>query len=406
MIKTLHDVMTFLHHHQSSAYTRDNLDAFLREYPLGFTRPAIHVTGSNGKGSTATYLASMYAQAYKRVGLFTSPPLEDYSEMIRINGIPIDETFIITYFQQWSDIFKTYLLTYFEMTTLLAFAYFQHHEVDIAIIEVGMGGRLDATNIFTPIVSIITNVSLEHVDYLGPTIEDIALHKAGIIKPSIPVITGPLSPSVHSVIHSVATSLSAPFLSCLPFLEDDDGAWIIGPYQGIHTTMQGSYQRANVTLAISAVHALLPHFPLPVSSIQKGIQEASIAGRFEKISDDPLIVLDGAHNPAGVEALVETIDKKWKDKSIIILFAAFKDKAIDPMLTLLSSRCESLVLTTFPHARARGKKDYQAYSYPFEEDYQTWLNQMKQTMPKNRVLLITGSLAFIGQVRHFLKVGK
>lgn len=402
VIKTIADVFFFLHARQSKAYTRVHLDAFLKDFPLKFTRPGVHITGTNGKGSTATFIASMLQQGYGRVGLFTSPPITQFHEMISISGKRIEDAFILSFFQTWADRFDDYELTYFEMVTLLAFAYFEANKVDIAVIEVGMGGKIDATNCFTPMLSIITNISLEHTDYLGPTLASIADHKAGIIKPHVPVLVGPLPQEAYDVVQTVATQNQSPILSLLPFSVQTNGTWNVGLYQGLSTQLKGDYQKLNLTLAVSAVHALQAHFPLTETAIRQGCLRAMIPGRLEKIMDSPVIYIDGAHNPGAMQALVQTWKTVFPHTELSVLFASFTDKALEATLEPLKTLTNDIHLTTFNHPRARIRKDYDGVDLPFVEDPFHFVSNWIQQLSPYRVLLITGSLAFVGVMRAYI----
>lgn len=402
MIKTFDDVLHFLDDHPSKGYSRVQLDAYLTIHPLRFTRPAIHLTGSNGKGSTATMIASIYEASGLRVGLFTSPALDHYTDMIRINHEAIPEAFVIQFFQNHGQAMDASQLTSFEMTTLCAYAYFEHEIVDLAVIEVGMGGTIDATNIITPILSLITNVSLEHVDVLGPTITHITHHKAGIIKPNVPVLIGPLVDEARKVVAEKVQQTQSPLFETLPYTYTAEAGLTIGPYRNVHLRLKGPYQHANAALAIQAVSLLQSRFPLTENAIREGLEQAFIPGRLEIMQTDPTILIDAGHNPDGIRVLVEAM-KAYNDKEIDVLFAAFKDKDVNPMLTLLSSIASSITLTTFDHPRARKKEDYST-SFMFEEAYDKVLNHFIQNASSNRVLLITGSLAFVGLIRQrFIK---
>jgi dihydrofolate synthase/folylpolyglutamate synthase len=285
------------------------------------------------------------------------------------------------------------------MTTLCAYAYFEYEAVDVAVIEVGMGGTIDATNIMTPVLSIMTNVSLEHVDVLGPTITHITEHKAGIIKPNVPVLIGPLVEEARVVVNKKIQLTQSPLFETLPYTWDNKEGLSVGSYRNLQLRLQGSYQHANVALAIQAITVLQSQFPVDEEAIRQGIASAFIPGRLETIHSSPMIILDGGHNPDGVRVLVEAMHA-YRDQPIHILFAAFKDKDVDPMLASLKTIASSMTLTTFDHPRARQRVDYDA-SFPFTDDYPSFINHFTQNGTTNRVLLVAGSLAFIGLVRQW-----
>lgn len=401
MIESIVALQAYFKRRTSSAYTRDHYDRFLKDHPFHFTIPAIHITGTNGKGSTATFLSTIYQTRFKKVGLFTSPSLDAFQEMITINQVMISDSYILDFFNQWSPLFDDYGLTTFEMQTLLAFHYFQDQQCDFAIIEVGMGGKIDATNIFNPVLSIITNFSLEHQSYLGPTIADIANHKGGIIKQGVPVLIGPLPPTGLEVIEAIAHRLQAPLYHRSSILEPHTTHPIHFHYRDLgkfSLSMHAAYQIDNAALAIEATIILEKQFPIAIEQLKAAVFNTFMPGRLEIIQQQPMILLDGAHNPGGIEALVQSLSHH-KHPIIYVLFASFKDKEVSPMLASLKKMTPTIMLTTFPHPRARGKADYQEPNLPFIEDYQQALRVLQERLPPHGVLLITGSLAFIGLIR-------
>lgn len=401
MIKTIVELNAYFQTRISPNYSRENLDAFLKIYPVHFKIPAIHLTGTNGKGSTATFLRNVYQTKFKKVGLFTSPALSRFQEMIYINQEEISEQYVLAFFEQWQTRFEQYQLTAFEMQTLLALHYFQDQHCDFAIIEVGMGGKIDATNIFTPVLSIITNISLEHQAYLGDTVAKIADHKAGIIKRNIPVLVGPLPPAAMAVVTQVANEQNAPITQrgAYQILRHQPLTFAYGDDTDYQLSMTADYQVENATLALAATTILQSRFPLNPSSVKRAIYETFMPGRLEVVKTSPLVIIDGAHNPGGTQALVQALTHHARSP-MIILFAAFKDKDVAPMLKNLSTISKQIVLTTFPHSRARKKQDYLDLQYPFIESYEEAIRLLGESLPPHGVLLITGSLAFAGLVRQ------
>jgi dihydrofolate synthase / folylpolyglutamate synthase len=401
MIKTMVELNGYFQTRISALYSRANLDAFLKAYPLHFKVPAIHLTGTNGKGSTATFLRNMYQTKFKKVGLFTSPALSRFQEMIYINQEEISDDYILAFFEHWQVRFEQYQLTAFEMQTLLALHYFQDQHCDFAIIEVGMGGKIDATNIFTPVLSIITNISLEHKAYLGDTVAKIAEHKSGIIKLNVPVLVGPLPPSAMAVVSHVANEHHAPISQRGPYqiLSHQPLTFAYGDVTDYQLSMTADYQVENATLALAATNILQSRFPLNPTLIKRAMYETFMPGRLEVVKQSPLVIIDGAHNPGGAQALVQAITHH-AHAPMILLFAAFKDKDVTPMLETLSTISKRIVLTTFPHPRARKKQDYIDAKYPFIESYQEAIRLLGESLPPHGVLLITGSLAFAGLVRQ------
>ena len=403
-INSINELISFFAAHQSTVYARDHYDRFLKDYPLEFKIPALHITGTNGKGSTATFLRNIYQYRFKKVGLFTSPALDRFQEMIYVNQEEIRDDYILKFFATWQVIFDQYQLTAFEMQTLLAFHYFMDTGCDFAIIEVGMGGKIDATNIFTPILSLITNISLEHQAYLGPTLADIARHKSGIIKANTPVLVGHLPPSAREVVVATAQALSAPLHDVQPINLDEKSPTLTfdyGSHVALKLSMTARYQMENAAMAVAAYDLLSKRYPIEENKLKQALYQTFMPGRLEVIKQTPLIVIDGAHNPGGMTALVKAFTHQ-KYVSIYVLFAAFKDKDVMPMLATLSSLSKHIYLTSFPHPRARKKADYPASAFPFIDDYQIALDALMKGIPANGVLLITGSLAFVGLVRKRL----
>lgn len=401
MIENMIDLISYFSKKVSPIYSRDKYDLFLKDHPFQFKVPAIHITGTNGKGSTATFLKNIYQTHFRKVGLFTSPSLARFQEMIYINQEEIREDYILSFFKKWQPLFDRYELTAFEMQTLLAFHYFQDQGCDFAIIEVGMGGKIDATNIFTPVLSIITNISLEHKAYLGDTVEKIADHKSGIIKPNVPVLVGPLPTGAMKVVEDVVSKLKAPLFKREPYQiiqEQYPLKFKFGNEEPYTLTMTATYQFENAALALSAVQILSHRYRISSSNLHQAIHDTFMPGRLEVIKQSPMIILDGAHNPGGIEALVKALNKQ-PHTSIYVLFASFKDKDVTPMIQQLTSISKHIFLTTFPHVRARQKKDYAGIDFPFIESYEVALKVLSEGMPSHSVLLITGSLAFVGQVR-------
>jgi dihydrofolate synthase/folylpolyglutamate synthase len=404
MISTIVELEAYFASKVSPVYSREKYDRFLQAYPFTFTIHAIHLTGTNGKGSTATFLRNFYQSRFKKVGLFTSPALSRFQEMIYINQEEIRDDYILAFFKKWQPLFDQYELTAFEMQTLLAFHYFHDQGCDFAIIEVGMGGKIDATNIFTPVLSIITNISLEHRAYLGNTLASIADHKAGIIKPKVPVLVGPLPIEAMRVVEQVSQSLQSPLYHRQPYQVINANpplSFQYGRYPPFTLSMSATYQFENAALALAAVDILKSRYPLKEDAIKHAIYQTFMPGRLEVVKQSPLIILDGAHNPGGIEALIKAMTHH-DHRSLYVLFAAFKDKEIDPMLSQLRGLSKHIFITTFPHPRARKKGDYPGVNEPVIEDYEQAISVLTKGIPSNGVLLITGSLAFIGLVRQKL----
>lgn len=377
-------------------YARNNYDAFLEEVGFIFTIPSVHITGTNGKGSVAHYIAACLNEAGYKVGLYTSPHFIEPTELITINGVQITLDEIGVFIKKYQLLFDKHSLSFFEIMTYISFKYFINTKIDFAVIEVGMGGLIDATNVFTPNLSIITNVKTDHVSYLGKDLIDIAVHKSGIMKKNIPLLLGNIAGSELQVILKRARELDCKVIHAgLP-----QNIEITSPKLLAFTYLHNVYELAigaifeaqNAAVAISALNILTKQgFNIPHASIIKGLKETVIPGRFTVIQTKPLIIIDGAHNPHAMMNLLNSI-KAFTNNSIKVVFAGFKDKDIKQQLNLFAlSNCK-VTLTTFVHERANN--NYEDYSYQFIIDHQQAIKQELTNLAENEILLITGSLYF------------
>lgn len=391
-------------------YQRDNFDRFLSKISFHYGIPSIHVAGTNGKGSTACYIASIYRQAGYKVGLFISPSLKEINEMITINGEAINDEEIEDIINMYRRNIIHYDLSAFEVETLIALTYFSNNEVDIAIIECGMGGLIDATNIFTPILSIITSVSMEHTQFLGKSLTEIAEQKAGIIKDGVPVLLGDMSEEVISVMSQEAREKDCHIHSIsIPnnVLYSDTGyTFDYLTYRNLKIKSIGLYSVQDACLAIEAVQMLSENLPVSDEQIAEGLYDIHIPVRMEVVHINPLVILDGAHNPEAMENLMIAIEKVSNNRPIHVVFASFKDKNFSLMLNYIGQARE-VILTTFDHPRARTKEDYFLYAdeYEFYDDPHQLVTELIANYPDD-VILITGSLAFAGHMRDFFKDGE
>ncbi|MFI3263843.1 MAG: folylpolyglutamate synthase/dihydrofolate synthase family protein [Rikenellaceae bacterium] len=304
----------------------------------------IHVAGTNGKGSVSHILASVLHEAGYCVGLYTSPHLVDFRERIRIDGVKIPKQKVVNFVDRNRAKMEELQLSFFEMTTALAFDYFAHNHVEIAIIETGLGGRLDATNVITPILSIVTNVALEHKEYLGDTIQQIAAEKAGIIKKSVPVIIGERNSEYNSVFESRAYELNSPIFyaqelfSCLEQVPSESGQkFTIERHSdrflfSLELDLAGIYQRQNIITALSSADYLHRCTPLSMSrravitGISNSASSTGLKGRWQKITDAPLTICDTGHNSHSLKIVAEQIESSAYEKLYCVLgFASDKD---------------------------------------------------------------------------------
>ncbi len=312
----------------------------------------IHVAGTNGKGSTSHILASILMKAGYRVGLFTSPHLHDFRERIKINGEMISQNEVVDFVGSNREKMESLSLSFFEMTTALAFNHFAKGEVDVAVIETGLGGRLDASNIITPILSVVTNVALEHVAYLGDTIEKIAREKAGIIKPNVPIVLGEKSDEYNHVFEERAKSLSSKLVYAQDVFEvQNQQPSEIGQLLDIYRRVDneafpcdldlgGIYQKHNMVTVFAAIDLLNESTPLSISKeatvdgVAVAAQSTSLMGRWQKLSTSPLVVCDTGHNPHGIAMVTKQI-AQTQYSSLYCVMGFAKDKELDKVLPLL-----------------------------------------------------------------------
>ena len=389
-------------------YQRDDFDDFLKKVNFKYNVPSIHIAGSNGKGSTANYLANIYRNHGLKVGLYISPFLYEVNEMISINGEPIKDEEIIKAINDNEKLFNKYSLSPFEIQTFIAFNYFEKEGCDLAIIECGMGGEIDATNIFKPIAAVITSISLEHTSYLGRSLCEIAYQKAGIIKDDIPVITGILDEEAINTIVEVTKEKKCQLHVAVDpanVVYDNFGySFAYLTYQNLRINSAAYYSLKDACIAIETVRALLNSYPVSEEELAKGLADTYMPARMDIVSKEPLIIVDGSHNPEGIQNMVTSLANVADGRDIHVIFACFKDKNIERMLAYLGEYSKDVVLTTFPNKRARSMEEYFLYldDYSFNDDPIDALNKMKEAYP-NDVILITGSLAFAAYMRNLIK---
>ncbi|HOF65687.1 MAG: Mur ligase family protein [Bacillota bacterium] len=406
---TINDVKTFLLDRDSRQYERRSYDKFLKEVNFSFDKPAIHIGGTNGKGSVTAFLVNAYLEEGYLVGAFNSPHLDQINEMITLKGVPISDEALIHYINKYYEKIIKYNLTFFEIMTIAALSYFTDMNVDIAIIEVGMGGLMDATNIFTPILSIITSINLEHTQYLGNSLAEIARHKGGIIKEKTPVLLGYTNKEAENVIKNISLQKQAPFLKpSLPFNVEVNLGGLTFSYNEIQNiylpNIFATYEARDASIAIEAIKILSKVFPVDEKNLKKGFAKTVIPARFTIVSSKPLIIVDGAHNPAAAMKLVNSV-RAFTNKKVDLIFASFRDKDVDGELQIYSMLCNSINLTTFNHPRAKQKDEYFYSQFPFYENYRDLIKDKMSKLGEDEVLLITGSLAFAGKVVNEFKEG-
>ncbi|WP_027138430.1 bifunctional folylpolyglutamate synthase/dihydrofolate synthase [Gaetbulibacter saemankumensis] len=289
---------------------------------------SIHVAGTNGKGSTSHMLASILQEAGYKVGLYTSPHLKDFRERIKINGKEVSEDFVVDFIEKNKLFFETHALSFFEMTVGMAFEYFSKEQVDIAVIEVGLGGRLDSTNVITPEVSVITNIGLDHTQFLGTTLEAVAREKAGIIKPNIPVIIGETQNETKEVFNSIANQNNSRII----FADQEET-------QVYRSDLIGSYQKKNIVTVVQAIKQLSAlGYKIVANHIEQGllhvIQNTGLLGRWQVLNAKPKVVCDTGHNREGLLYVINQIQNENFDR-LHVVFGVVNDKDLSSIADLL-----------------------------------------------------------------------
>ena len=386
----------------------------------------IHIGGTNGKGSTIAFLKNMLEKMGLRVGVFSSPYLIHYTDQIAINEESIPEARLEALMADYQTLLEGEAAanlqgtTEFEIITAIAYDYFASEQVDVAIMEVGMGGLLDSTNVCQPILTGITTIGLDHVALLGDSLEAIAEQKAGIIKQGVPLVTGHIVPEALAVIDQIAEAKQAPRL----FYGD---AYQVSHHESIvtgevfdytssvrqgrfQTGLLGLHQIDNAVMALTLLDAYCQATgrELPDNAlVAQALEETSWPGRLEVVSREPLMILDGAHNPHAIKALLATLKERFTDYQKEILFTCIKTKALEEMLDLLETLPGTkITLTHFEDSRATDEKVLKEMSDSRNLNYQDWQEFLDQKLSENEekktVRIITGSLYFLAQVRAYL----
>jgi len=375
--------------------------------------PVIHIAGTNGKGSTAAFLASILQAGGYRTALFTSPHLISYTERFRINDIEITEEVLVPLAEQVLAAAPAEA-TFFELTTALALLYFAEERVDLAVMEVGMGGRLDATNAVAGILSVITPVSLDHCRYLGETIRDIAAEKAGVITGSEPVVCSVQDDETLSVIDARCAATGAKlYRSGYEFHAEWDRGGLT--YQGLHSLLPGlvpgipgAYQRDNAACALAAAELLSDQgFPLSGAHLSRGIESAFWPGRMEFFPGPPPMLLDGAHNPAGVAALLASLERVGRGRLLLVL-GVMTDKDRDGMLTPLLTLADEVITVSVGLPQAASADELAAYcamrgvKAVAAGSVAQGLATASNRAGHDDLILVTGSLYLVGEARGVL----
>ncbi|MEA3505454.1 MAG: folylpolyglutamate synthase/dihydrofolate synthase family protein [Bacteroidota bacterium] len=311
----------------------------------------IHIAGTNGKGSTAHFITSVLQEHGYKVGLYTSPHLKDFRERIRINGEMVSKEYVIRFMENYKQRFSDIGLSFFEMTVGMAFKYFADEKVDIAVIETGMGGRLDSTNVITPLLSVITNISFDHTQFLGETLSKIAFEKAGIIKTDIPVIVGEKHPDTNSVFEKQCAKENSKLIYATDSISysksskdkhflciEDISINNKKSFDKISSPLTGNYQKKNIVTALASLEELKEILSLKKEKIESGfkniIKNTQITGRWQVLNEIPLTICDTGHNLDGIQYIINQIDE-IEYKTLHFVLGMVNDKNIDTILNLL-----------------------------------------------------------------------
>lgn len=382
------------------------------------TFPSLHVAGTNGKGSTAAMLHRVLSQAGYRVGLYTSPHLVSFTERIRVGSEEILPEEVVELAKEIWDRTEAASppLTFFEIVTAMAFIFFSRRQVDVAVVEVGLGGRLDATNLVRSVVSVITTISKDHEAFLGSDLESIAREKGGIIKPGVPVVCGTLSAEAAAVLRAIARTLDASFYQ----LEQNfilnlkaDGTFdykgSIWHLENVSVGLRGRYQRRNAALAIAALETVREQFTVHETALRLGLADVKWPGRMEVMLMEPMVILDGAHNGEGVHALIDELRDLRGTGKVKVLFAAMEDKDWRLMLSDLAEVVDEIVLTRVSQmersadperlgAALAGKLRHRMMPDPGAA-----LQFLIDTALPQDTIVVAGSLYLLGEVRPMLE---
>ena len=366
----------------------------------------IHVAGTNGKGSTCAMLESIYRSAGLRVGLYTSPHLIAFSERLQVNRRPISEADVARLVEEMQPWLKQFPEeshpTFFEIVTILALRYFAEQHCDLVIWETGLGGRLDATNIVTPLASVITNIQFDHEKWLGHTLPEIAREKAGIIKPGIPILTGADAPEALAVICETAARRHAP-LAEITWTDTQRT-----PLDHLDLPLLGEHQRLNAALALATVKTLAAQLPVSDDAIRAGLAAVRWLGRFQVVHPSPgrTIVLDGAHNPAGAETLRAGLRKYFPEQHPTLILGTMKDKDWTSMCRLLAPLAGRVLLSPVASERSALPEDLRLVCRAANPDIEARvcsnLADALQIAGSPPLLVITGSLHFLGEAMEQL----
>jgi len=357
---------------------------------------SVHVAGTNGKGSTSHMLASILQEAGYKVGLYTSPHLKDFRERVKINGEMITEKEVISFVEKYKSDFEKMNLSFFEWTVGLAFDYFANQKVDIAIIETGLGGRLDSTNVVTPEVSVITNIGIDHTQFLGDTLGKIAVEKAGIIKPNVPVVIGETQKETTAIFQNKAEQGKSPIQFADALIKNT-----------LQTDLKGVYQQKNIKTCLAVSNCLIDKgWRISKNNIEIGLQNVvkntGLLGRWQVLSENPLTICDTGHNEEGVKELVGQIKNTAYNK-LHFIFGAVNDKSIEKVLELLPKAalyyfCAAKIPRAMPVKELMKVAKQKGLNGMAYDSVETALSAAKANALGNDLIFIGGSTFVVAEV--------
>ena len=412
MFKNLNEALDWLYE-QKKLKRREDLSRIgylVKKLNIKFNYKIVHIAGTNGKGSTASFIKKMLQLNDKKVGLFVSPFVIKFNERIQINGNYITDDEIIKYCNYLYNVSNEYYnefndtIPFFELTFLMSLLYFDDNQIDYLVLECGMGGLLDSTNIVESDIQVITNIGYDHIAQLGPTLIDIANHKLGITRPNKKCYT-----AVDECLKDHFVNYSNQNNSIISFVNDNvevldlnNGVKFKFNDEVYQTSLNGAFQAYNASIAISVVKELIPN--ISKETIDKALLDTYWPGRFEYIKDN--IIIDGAHNIHGVDALVNTLKNKYSNKYIKVVFTALQDKSIDLMLNSLDNITDFYYFTSIIDKRATDVNYFKQFTnkdYVLIDNYINALDIACKDLKDDELLVITGSLHFISNVIAYFK---
>ncbi len=385
--------------------------------------PSIHIAGTNGKGSTSHMLASILQENGYKTGLYTSPHLKDFRERIRINGEKISESFVIEFTKRTKEITENIQPSFFELTVAMAFDYFSQNKVDVAIIETGMGGRLDSTNVITPLLSIITNISYDHMAFLGNTLDAIASEKGGIIKQNIPVVIGESHPETSNLFKEKAIEKKSPIVfadlmftanttkSDLFFQECEVKDVTTGQTENFKLDLTGNYQISNLKTVLAAEKILIDlGFKIDTSREKVALQQVKkntgLRGRWDILSEDPLIIADVAHNKAGIQEILNQLSKSYDFSKVHFILGFVKDKDVSSVLELFPKNAHyyftnAAIERALPSTELKKMAEDVGLSGADYDNINKAVENAKSNLKDGDLVMICGSFFIIAELSAF-----